>query len=115
MTENPLDAMQAEVGAALPESHAAYAKHDPELFSSYLAWRDTCLGDGALSRTQKLLMVIALLVAQKSADAVHVYASIALTQGASKEELKEALRVGVLFSGGSGIDAASRVADMLEP
>lgn len=114
MADNPLDAMQAEVGAALPPSHAAYALQDPDLFRSYLAWRDTCLSDGALTRTQKLLMVIALLTAQKNADAMRVYASIALSQGASREELKEALRVGILFSGGAGIDAAAHVADLLD-
>ncbi|GAA3885852.1 hypothetical protein GCM10022381_29990 [Leifsonia kafniensis] len=108
-----IDAMLSEVGAALPESHVAYAKRDPELFASYLAWRDTCLSDGAISRTQKLLMVVALLTAQKSAEAMRVYASIALSQGASPAELKEALRVGVLFSGGSGIHAAASIEDLL--
>lgn len=109
-----LAAMNAEVGAALPHSHAEYAGRDEEMFASYLAWRDTCLSDGAISRTQKLLMVVALLVAQRAGDPVRVYASIARSQGATAQELKEALRVGVLFSGGAGIDAAAHVADLLD-
>ena len=111
---SPLAAMNAEVGAALPQSHTDYAERDPELLTSYLAWRDTCLKSGAIPRTHKLLMVVALLTAQKSVGPLRVYASIARSQGATAQELKEALRVGVLFSGGAGIDAAASVADLLD-
>lgn len=108
-----LDKMKHESGAALPQSHIDYAAVDGELFASYLEWRDACLFDGAVTRQQKLLMVVAMMVAQKSAGPLRVYASIALEAGASVAQIKEALRVGVLFSGGAGIDAAASIADLL--
>jgi len=105
--------MLDEVGSSLPESHLNYARADEELFAAYHEWRGTILDTGVIPRHYKLLMVVALMTAQKSADPLRVYASIARSQGATAQELKEALRVGVLFSGGAGIDAASHVADLI--
>jgi len=112
-TSPTLAAMKSEVGASLPESHLQYAQVDEELFTSYLAWRGSILDTGVIPRQQKLLMVVAMMTAQKEIGPLRVYASIAKAQGATVQELKEALRVGVLFSGGAGIDAASHVADLL--
>jgi alkylhydroperoxidase/carboxymuconolactone decarboxylase family protein YurZ len=110
-----IDRMLAIAGPALPQSHVEYAERDPELFAAYNdVWRRTCLEAGALSKTHKLLMVVALLTAQKNTGPLKVYASIARAEGATAQELKEALRVGVLFSGGAGIDAAAAVAGLLE-
>jgi alkylhydroperoxidase/carboxymuconolactone decarboxylase family protein YurZ len=116
MTANPapLSAMRAELGATLPDSHAEYAEKDSELFSAYLAWRSTVLDGGVIPRVQKLLMVVALLTARRDVEPLKLYAEIARSQGASAQELKEALRVGILFSGGAGVDAASHVVHLLE-
>ncbi|MFV0457389.1 MAG: carboxymuconolactone decarboxylase family protein [Actinomycetales bacterium] len=105
--------MLNEVGSALPQSHVDYARVDEELFAAYHEWRGTILDTGVIPRHYKLLMVVALMTAQKSTDPLRLYASIARSQGATAQELKEALRVGVLFSGGAGIDAASHVADLI--
>ena len=115
MTETSpiLARMMAESGPALPDSHLEYARADEELFAAYHQWRGAILDTGAIPRHYKLLMVVALMTAQKSTDPLRVYASIARSQGATAQELKEALRVGVLFSGGAGIDAASHVADLI--
>ncbi|RZL84702.1 MAG: carboxymuconolactone decarboxylase family protein [Rhodococcus sp. (in: high G+C Gram-positive bacteria)] len=114
MTDTPsLTAMKSELGENLPDSHAAYESVDPELFENYLAWRSSILDTGTIPRAQKLLMVIALLTAQKSIPALKVYSAIARSQGVTAQELKEALRVGILFSGGAGVDAASNVTDLL--
>lgn len=106
-------AMRAELGEGLPDSLAEYAEIDEELFDAYLAWRSSILDDGLIPRAQKLLMVVALLTAQRDAGPLRLYAEIARSQGVSAAELKEALRVGILFSGGSGVDAASQVVDLL--
>jgi alkylhydroperoxidase/carboxymuconolactone decarboxylase family protein YurZ len=113
-TSPTIASMKAESGAALPESHVEYARVDEELFTSYLAWRSTILDTGVIPRHQKLLMVVALMTAQKSIEPLKLYAAIARSQGATVQELKEALRVGILFSGGAGIDAASHVVHLIE-
>ncbi|MYW96106.1 carboxymuconolactone decarboxylase family protein [Amycolatopsis rubida] len=106
--------MKSEIGSSLPASHIEYAQRDEELFTAYLAWRSSVLDGGVIPRYQKLLMVVALCTAQKNIDPLRLYAETARSQGASAQELKEALRVGVLFSGGAGIDAASHVAHLLD-
>lgn len=107
-------AMQAELGSSMPDSLAEYARHDEELFTAYLSWRSTVLDRGVIPRTQKLLMVVALLTAQKDVEALKLYAAIARSQGATAQELKEALRVGILFSGGAGVEAASNLVHLME-
>lgn len=101
------------MGEHVVEAHARYASVDEELYDAYLAWRGSMLDTGTIPRKDKLLMVIALLTAQRDIGPLKVYAQIARSHGASAQELKEALRVGVLFSGGAGVDAASSVVDLL--
>ncbi|RNM12168.1 carboxymuconolactone decarboxylase family protein [Nocardioides pocheonensis] len=108
-----LKAMQAEMGEHVVEAHAQYATVDEELYDAYLAWRSAMLDSGTIPRKDKLLMVIALLTAQRDIMPLKLYAQIARSQGATAQELKEALRVGILFSGGAGVDAASSVVDLL--
>jgi alkylhydroperoxidase/carboxymuconolactone decarboxylase family protein YurZ len=109
-----LTLMRGEVGSNLPESHIEYARRDSELFDAYLAWRGTILDDGALPKKYKLLMVVSLLVAHRDEGPLKLYASQARAEGASAGELKEALRVGVLFSGGPGVHTAASVWQLLD-
>jgi len=55
-------------------------------------------------------MILAMLTALHQGDAMHMYAGIARKEGATAEEVLDALRVGILFSGGPGIVAASGAA-----
>ena len=52
-------------------------------------------------------MVLALLTTHHQGEAMHMYAEIARNEGATAEEIRDAMRVGILFSGGPGIVAAS--------
>lgn len=99
-----------EIGEALPGAVSRYTELDPDLFRAYRAFRSAILDTGQLPRHIKLLMAISILTATKQGDAMDMYASIARKEGASAEELREALRVGVLFSGGPGIAAAAETA-----
>ena len=110
---NAHSAMDEELGEALPRALTEYAAVDEELFNAYLAWRSSILDDGLIPRSQKLLMVVALLTAQRDGGPLRLYAEIARSQGVSAAELKEALRVGILFSGGAGVDTAAGVVDLL--
>jgi alkylhydroperoxidase/carboxymuconolactone decarboxylase family protein YurZ len=116
MADDPsvLSLMRGEVGSNLPETHIEYARRDTELFDAYLAWRGTILEDGELPKKYKLLMVVSLLVAQRDMDPLKLYASQARAEGASAGELKEALRVGILFSGGPGVHTAASVWRLLD-
>jgi alkylhydroperoxidase/carboxymuconolactone decarboxylase family protein YurZ len=113
-TSTAMAAMDTEMRGAVPDSVVEYASRDGELFDAYLAWRSSILDTGVIPRTQKLLMVIALLTAQKDIDPLKMYAGIARSEGATGAQIKEALRVGILFSGGAGVAAAANVASLLD-
>lgn len=99
-----------EIGYELPDAVADYTAIDPDMFRAYRRFRASLIDEGALPRKDKLLMAIAILTATKQGDAMDMYASIARREGATPAELRDALRVGILFSGGPGIAAAASVA-----
>jgi len=99
-----------EIGSPLPDAISLYTELDPEMFRAYRDFRTVLLDQGVISRKDKLLMVLALLTALHQGDAMHMYAEIARNEGATGEEVRDAMRVGILFSGGPGIVAASGAA-----
>ncbi len=80
------------------------------MFRAYRDFRYALLDQGTIPRKDKLLMVLAILTTHHQGDAMHMYAGIARDEGATSEEILDALRVGILFSGGPGIVAASGTA-----
>lgn len=102
--------IEQEIGYRLPDAVAEYTEIDPEMFRAYRQFRSTLIDEGIIKRKDKLLMAIAILTATKQGEAMDMYASIARGEGATPAELRDALRVGILFSGGPGIAAAAAVA-----
>jgi alkylhydroperoxidase/carboxymuconolactone decarboxylase family protein YurZ len=98
-------AIGAELGMEHPEATQRFLESDPELFRRYVDFRGWVLADGHIEKKTKLLMVVAVMCALKHPDAINRYASGAVVAGASREEVQEACRVGVLFSGGPGLIA----------
>lgn len=94
----------------LPDVISQYTALDPEMFRAYRDFRYALLDQGVIPRKDKLLMVLAILTTHHQGDAMHMYAGIARKEGATAEEVLDALRVGILFSGGPGIVAASGTA-----
>ena len=99
-----------EIGTELPDEISQYAALDPEMFRAYRDFRFELLDQGVIARKDKLLMVLAVLTVLHQGDAMRMYAGIARKEGATPEEVLDALRVGILFSGGPGIVAASGAA-----
>jgi alkylhydroperoxidase/carboxymuconolactone decarboxylase family protein YurZ len=103
--------MRENAGDYLLPELEEYAELDPDLFNVYLELRECCVHDETVgSRNHKLLMAVAVLISQKQVDPARLYAEQARREGATAAELLGALRVGILFSGGPGILAASVVA-----
>ena len=99
-----------EIGADLPDVISEYTALDPEMFRAYRDFRYVLLDQGVIPRKDKLLMVLAILTTHHQGDAMGMYAGIARKEGATAEEIRDALRVGILFAGGPGIVAASQTA-----
>lgn len=75
--------------------------------------RKLALGEGSLPRRFKLLIAMALDASHGTVDGVKALAQAALSAGATKEEITEALRVAQYISGvGSIYTAAHALRDI---
>jgi len=99
MNANPLDIIK---------------KVDNELFENMSKTREMTFEDGALTKKNKLLIALALDAAHGAVNGVKSLASQAMQNGATKEEIMEAIRVSNYVSGaGSVYTAANALKDIL--
>ena len=93
MAENPLKSLE---------------KLDPELLKLVGDTRALALSDGALPRKIKLLIAMALDASEGAVEGVRSLAEQALKSGATKEEIREALRVADFICGVGCVYTAAR-------
>jgi alkylhydroperoxidase/carboxymuconolactone decarboxylase family protein YurZ len=85
---------------------AILEKLDPGLFAQVRSGADLALCDGALPRKHKLLIALALDASLGADRGVLSLGRQALTAGATKEEILEAIRVAYHICGASSVYAA---------
>lgn len=86
---------------------------DPELLNLVENTRKLALAEGALPRRFKLLIAMALDASHGTVEGVKALAQAALQAGATKEEIRETLRVAQYISGvGSVYTAAHALKDL---
>ena len=93
MAENPLKSLE---------------KLDPELLKLVDDTRALALSDGALPRKIKLLIAMALDASEGAVEGVRSLAEQALKAGATKREIREALRVADFICGVGCVYTAAR-------
>ncbi|MBI2853432.1 MAG: carboxymuconolactone decarboxylase family protein [Chloroflexi bacterium] len=76
-----------------------YEDLDPKFLDLVKDTRSLALADGALPRKTKLLIAMVLDAVHGASDGVRVLAQEALSAGATKEEIAEALRVAQYICG----------------
>jgi alkylhydroperoxidase/carboxymuconolactone decarboxylase family protein YurZ len=100
----------------MPENPlATIMKIDPVFMSHLKATDDVTYSDGALSRKIKLLIAMAFDAAHGAADGVAFLARSAMKEGATKEEIAEAVRVACHLSGVGSVYVASHALKELFP
>jgi AhpD family alkylhydroperoxidase len=72
---------------------------DPKLLDLVNKARDLAFADGALPRKTKLLIAMVLDAVTGASDGVQSLARLAVEEGATKEEISEALRVAQYICG----------------
>jgi AhpD family alkylhydroperoxidase len=93
----------------MPENPlSTITKIDPQLVEHLRSADSWAFADGALSRKVKLLIAIAYDAANGAAMGVRALAQDALTAGATREEIGEAVRVAYVLSGIGSVYAASQ-------
>lgn len=98
MNKNPLDVIQ---------------KADEKLFDTIILSRELAFKTSALPLKEKLLIALALDASHGTVDGVKTLAKRAIKEGASKEEIMDALRVTYFISGVGSIYTAARALEEL--
>lgn len=80
---------------------------DPELLNLVENTRKLALAEGALPRRFKLLIAMALDASHGTVEGVKALAQAALQAGATKEEIRETLRVAQYISGVGSVYTAA--------
>jgi AhpD family alkylhydroperoxidase len=80
----------------------------PEVYAGYAALHGAAMGDGALPARMKELIALAIGVTRECDGCIAAHARGAARQGASEQEVAEALGVAILMNGGPGTVWAPR-------
>lgn len=87
---------------------ATLQKLDPQIIDHLQTTAQLIYADGALPKKFKLLMAMALDAAHGAQGGVRALANAALREGATKEQIAEALRVAYYLSGVGALYTASQ-------
>jgi AhpD family alkylhydroperoxidase len=74
----------------------------PAVYSGYVRTSVAAMGDGELSARVKELIALAIAVTRECDGCVYAHARGAASQGATAQEVAEALGVAILMNGGPG-------------
>jgi alkylhydroperoxidase/carboxymuconolactone decarboxylase family protein YurZ len=87
---------------------------DPKFFDLLEATRGSAFAEGGIPLKYKLLMAMTLDAANGAVDGVKVLAMQAMQEGATKEEVMEAVKIAqYIFGVGSVYTAANALGDIL--
>ena len=90
------------------------AEHQPELHASYWQTHDLAMADGALDRTTKELIGLALVVTMQCDVCIAFHVRDCLAAGATKEQIYEALNVAVMQGSGPAMVYAGYAVEALD-
>lgn len=84
----------------------AFTQKMPELASHYNAFTEACFQEGALSQKQKQLIALGISLYSQDEYCIIYHIKGCLDQGASEEEILEAVGVTAAFGGGAAMSQA---------
>jgi AhpD family alkylhydroperoxidase len=94
-------------------AHSFYNKRS-KVYRSFLEMEKNTYADGALKKKEKELIATGISVATNCESCMEWHIKQALDDGASDEEILEAIEVGIEMSGGPGTVAARFAMNVLE-
>lgn len=95
------------------KAHSYYSKKS-SVYRSFLDMERNTYMDGKLSKLQKEMIAIGISVAQNCESCMEWHIKQALDNGASHDEIIEAIEVAIEFAGGPGTVAARFAMNILE-
>ena len=97
-----------EVLGALAKPTRELREHIPAVFEAYTGFGKAVFTDGALAAKTKELIALAISVSKQCDGCIASHARGAARQGATSEEVAEALGVAIMMNGGPGVVHAPR-------
>ena len=91
-----------DVQAELREPARALREKIPDVYAGYAALHDAVIRDGALDARTKELIALSISVVKRCDGCIASHARGAARQGATAEQVAEALGVAILMDGGPG-------------
>jgi AhpD family alkylhydroperoxidase len=95
------------------QAHSYYSKKS-KVFKSFLEMENNTYIDGALRKKDKELIATGISVATNCESCMEWHIKQALDDGASQDEIIEAIEVGIEMSGGPGTVSARFAMNVLE-
>jgi len=82
-------------------SLALLAKQDPPVVRALYKLKNEVFKDGALTRREKELIAVAISCCQRCETCLEVHSDLAIEEGATREQLREAMTVAMYLAGPS--------------
>jgi AhpD family alkylhydroperoxidase len=95
------------------EAHAFYIKKS-KVYQSFVAMEQSTYKDGAIKKKEKELIAIGISVVINCESCMEWHIKQALDDGATEDEIIEAIEVGIEMSGGPGTVAARFAMNVLD-
>lgn len=95
------------------KAHSFYSKRS-KVYKSFVEMENNTYIDGALKKKEKELIAVGISVATNCESCMEWHIKQALDDGASQDEILEAVEVGIEMSGGPGTVAARFAMNVLE-
>ena len=95
------------------KAHSFYSKRS-KVYKSFVEMEKNTYIDGSLKKKEKELIAIGISVATNCESCMEWHIKQALDDGASQDEILEAVEVGIEMSGGPGTVAARFAMNVLE-
>lgn len=80
----------------------------PDVYSTYISFNKAAMGAGELSARTKQLIALAIAVSKECDGCIASHARAAAAEGATRQEVAEALGVTIVMNGGPGTVWAPR-------
>ena len=111
--ENP-DKNKIEQIVKIRKQAHSYLLKKSKVYQSFVNMEQNTYKDGKLSKTQKELIAIGISVVKNCESCMEWHIKQALADGASEEEIIEAIEVAIEMSGGPGTVSARFAMNVLE-
>jgi 4-carboxymuconolactone decarboxylase len=85
------------------ERFGEIGKHNPGLFKKFMAWYNSALEPGALTKREKVLIGIAVAHAIQCPYCIDAYSKACLEEGMDLEHITEAVHVAAAIRGGASL------------